>query len=218
MNIFIVIPAHNEEKRIGKVLKELKKVKYTTLVIDDGSTDNTYKIAKDNCDYVLKHKVNLGKGAAMKTGAKAAFKLGAEAIVFMDSDGQHVVDDFDEFVKALEKVMDAKYGARIFDMQVPLVRYLVNKIISLTVSLLFGVYVSDILCGFKAMTKDSYKKVKWESSFYGVETEIIIRAAKNNLKHCEVPVAAVYLESYKGMTFSHAFSLIFDIFRWRITI
>ncbi|RLC30852.1 glycosyltransferase family 2 protein, partial [Candidatus Woesebacteria bacterium] len=89
MKIFIVIPAYQEEERIGNVIRDVTKTKFPIVVVDDGSKDNTFKIASKYRVTALRHKVNLGKGAAMKTGAEVAFKMGADAIVFMDSDGQH---------------------------------------------------------------------------------------------------------------------------------
>ena len=105
MKIFIVIPAFNEEKNIGKVLKEVSKTKYPIIVVDDGSTDKTFKVLQKfqipNSKFqILRHRVNLGKGAAMKTGAEAAFALGADGVVFMDSDGQHKVSDYLNLLKA----------------------------------------------------------------------------------------------------------------------
>ena len=218
MKIFIVVPAHNEEKRIGKVLKELQKTKYKTIVVDDGSTDGTCKVARKFTDYVLRHRVNLGKGAAMKTGIEGAALLGANAVVFMDSDGQHDMSDLNKFTKKLKSGYEIIYGSRQWGKGVPKERLYGNGATSSLIKVLYKVNVSDILCGYRALTILAYRKIKWETSSYAVETEMIIRSAKKNLKYCEVPVAAVYLDDYKGMTFTHAFYLIFDIFRWRITI
>ncbi len=93
MKIFIIVPARNEGRRIVQVLRDLGKTKFPVVVVDDGSKDNTYKVAKKTKATVLQHRVNLGKGAAMKTGAEAAFLMGAEAIIFIDADGQHKVED-----------------------------------------------------------------------------------------------------------------------------
>lgn len=218
MKIFIVIPAYNEEKRIGKVLDELRNTKHKTLVVDDGSTDGTYKIASNGCDYVLRHRVNLGKGASMKTGAEAAFLLDAEAVIFMDSDGQHMVSDLNKFTDSLNSGRKLVFGARQWGGGVPFVRMVGNKLVSGFIFLLFGVKVSDILCGYRAIARDIYEKIKWNSLGYGVETEMIIRAIRARVTHCEVPVAAVYLESYKGMTFGHSLEIMTNILRWRLRI
>jgi glycosyltransferase involved in cell wall biosynthesis len=219
MKIFIVIPAYQEEERIGNVIKEVKKTKFPIIVVDDGSKDNTFKVA---CKYkitVLRHKVNLGKGAAMKTGAEAAFQMGADAIVFMDSDGQHKVKDLPHFIEALEKnKFDIVFGSRNLNHGVPLVRYMGNKFASLFVSLLFGIYVSDLLCGYRGLSNRGFKKIYWESKGYGVETEMVVRASNSGLKHCEVPVETVYYDDVKGVTILDAINIFTDVLRWKIKL
>ncbi len=230
MNIFIVIPAYNEEKRIGDVIYQVNKTKLPIIVVDDGSTDKTLEVlrnfqlpsAKRQAPLIsnfqlLNHEVNLGKGAAMKTGAEAAFEMGADAIIFMDSDGQHKASDLQKFINALKKDrMDVVFGSRNLSHGVPLVRYLGNKFASLLVSFLFGIYVSDFLCGYRAVTKDTWEKMDLESTGYAIETEMVIKAKKHDLRHCEVPVETVYYDEVKGVTILDAFSILFEVLRWRI--
>ena len=220
MNIFIVISAFNEEERIGDVIRELVKFKLPIIVVDDGSSDNTLsecQMSNVKCQ-ILRHKVNLGKGAAMKTGAEAAFELGADAVIFMDSDGQHKASDLPKFVKALKKnKFDVVFGSRNLSLGVPFVRLLGNKFAARLISLLFGIYVPDLICGYRALTKKAYKKINWESAGYAVETEMVIKTGKYGLKHCEVPVETVYLDSVKGVTVIDALNILFDVFRWRVT-
>ena len=224
MKIYIVIPAYNEQDRIIKVLKDVEKSKLPIVVVDDESEDNTYQRlqkykGKNPKLVLLRHKVNLGKGAAMKTGADAAFLLGADAVVFMDSDGQHKAKDIDKFIKALKKgKFDVVFGSRNLGHGVPFVRFIGNKFASVLISILFNIYISDPLCGFRGLTKAAYKKIYWESVGYGVETEMVIRTGINKLKHCEVNVATVYLDSVKGVTILDAFNILIDVFRWRVKI
>ena len=188
MKIFVVIPLFNEEKHIVSLLKDLLPYKLTIVVVDDGSSDDSrFKILNSKFRNVilLEHKINLGKGAAMKTGADYAFSHGADAVVFMDSDGQHNPEDLVKFIRKLEeKKYGAIFGSRNLNLGAPLVRYLGNKFASVLVSSLFGVYVSDILSGFRAVTKNAYEKIGWESSGYGVETEMVIRTGKAKVKFC----------------------------------
>lgn len=218
MKIAIVIPAYNEEKNIRDVLKDVGKANLPVFVVDDGSSDGTHKIARKSGAIVLRHEVNLGKGAAMKTGAEAAFNEGYEAVVFMDSDGQHKKEDLPKFLDALDKGCGIVFGTRNLSMGVPLVRYFGNKIASLYVRALFGIYVSDLICGYRAVTKKAYKKIEWESQGYGVETEMVVRAKKKGVKHCEVPVETVYLDKFKGVTILDAFGIFFQVLKWRIKL
>lgn len=218
MKIYIVIPAYNEAKRIGAILDELKKANFPVIVVDDGSTDKTDREVQSRKIILLKHKINLGKGAALKTGCEAAFSLGAEAIIMMDSDGQHKVSDLPKFVNALEsKKYSIVFGSRNSSYGVPLVRFLGNKLSSVLVSLLFGIYISDLICGYRAFTEDAYKRIKWQSRGYGIETEMVIRAGKHRLSRCEVPIETIYYDKFKGVTILDAISILINVFKWRLT-
>ena len=221
MKIFVAVPLFNEKKHINLVLKDINKYKLPIIIVNDGSTDGSEIGIKDlriKNLVLLEHKINLGKGAAMKTGAEYAFKKGADAVIFMDSDGQHKANDLSKFVDALKSgKYDVVLGSRNLSMGVPLVRYLGNKAASLVLRFLFGVYVSDPICGFRALTKTGYKKIKWESDGYGVETEMVAKIGKYNIKHTEVPVETIYIDGVKGVTLFDAFGILGEVVKWRFT-
>lgn len=222
MKIYIIIPFHNEGGRLAKVIKGLDKYKHHIVLVDDGSTDSSNRKLQESKNpriQLLTHKVNLGKGAAMKTGAEWAFNNGADAVIFMDGDNQHHPSDLPKFVKKLESgKVEAVFGARNFTYGVPLVRFLGNKFASVIMAFCFGISISDVLCGYKALTKEGYKKIKWESAGYGVETEMIARAGKRKIKFTEVPVRAIYHDSTKGVTILDAFGIMGEIVKWKLTI
>lgn len=217
MRIFIVIPAFNEAGRIEDVLEDIKGIGFPVIVVDDGSWDSTLDKVKKHKVIALRHKINLGKGAALKTGCEAAILLGAEAVILMDSDRQHKVSDLPKFV---EKINQGKYeivfGSRNLNMGIPLVRYMGNKIESVLISLLYGIYISDPICGFRAVTKKAYQKMNLESSGYDVETEMVIKAKQLDLKYCEVSVETVYYDKFKGVTILDAFGIFVNILKWKI--
>lgn len=222
MKIYVVVPVYNEASHIPSFLKELSKYRLHVVVVDDGSSDGSTRKAKglrfSNLT-VLEHKVNLGKGASMKTGADFAFKKGAEAVIFMDSDNQHKPSDLPKFIKALESnKYDAVFGSRNLSLGVPLIRFLGNKFASLLIGSMFNILISDVLCGFKAFTKEAYEKIKWESSGYGVEVELTARAGRERLKYMEVPVETVYHDKVKGVTILDAFGVLGEVIKWRFTI
>ncbi len=220
MKIFVVIPVFNESKRIKAVIEDIRKtgLNLNILVVDDGSTDDSFRVVKKTNTQIIRHKVNLGKGAAMKTGAAAAFSQGAEAVIFMDSDGQHSAKDLFNFSTKLNKGFEVIFGIRKLDLNMPLFRFLGNKFASVLVNLLFGIYISDILCGFRAMTQKAFDKIGWESLGYGVEIEMVIRTAKHSLKYCEIPVETIYYDRNKGVTILDSFGTIIEIFRWRLKL
>src|ERR1043165_1778703 len=98
MKIAIVVPAYNEADRVGLVLSELIKTRLPVFIVDDGSKDKTFQVIQKYPVTALKHRINLGKGAALKTGCDAAFLSGVEAVIIMDSDGQHLVHELDKFI------------------------------------------------------------------------------------------------------------------------
>src|SRR5689334_16077776 len=107
MKTAIVVAAYNEEKHIEKLVKDIRANGYEwIIVVDDCSHDKTYTYATNAGATVLRHVVNLGKGAAMKTGAEYAVLHGAEALVFLDGDGQHHPKEIKHFEKELKNGHD----------------------------------------------------------------------------------------------------------------
>lgn len=217
-NIFIVIPSFNEYDRLDKVISNLTKhapPSATIVVVDDGSARPVNKSKKY---LLLRHTLNQGKGSAMKTGAEYAFKNGAQAVIFMDADGQHEAKYIPQFASLFDQGFQVVLGSRRMKLETPLTRMLGNKLISIYINLLFGVYVSDILSGFRLISKSAYKSLYWTSQRYGVETEMIARLGKNKkgLKWTEIPIEPVYIDKYKGMTIIDAIKILFDSIWWKL--
>jgi len=206
MKVFIVIPCYNEEKRVEEVLKRINnlKIEKKIIVIDDGSSDNSCEVVKNNFKDVLllEHKINLGKGAALKTGCEATVKLGADIIVLIDADGQHSPEIIPEMVKKLEKEnLDIVFGSRRMDIKkMPAVLYIGNKFLTGIINFFSGISLQDSLSGFRALKSSVYDKIIWESSGYSVETEMIMSVGKNKLKYGEIFIETIYNDNYKGTT------------------
>lgn len=217
MNIAIVIPAYNESKKIAGVLEELKTTNLPVFLIDDGSKDKTYEIASLYKVNLLRHPINLGKGAAIKTGCEAAFLEGFDGVIMMDSDGQHRVSDIQKFLdKFLERRFDIIYGTRTMSFRMPFIRMVGNKLASAFVAILFGIYISDLLCGFRGFTKKAYEKMQLKSRGYGIETEMVIKTKKCKLRYCEVSTETIYHDKFKGVTILDAFDILVNVMKWRI--
>lgn len=215
MKIYVVVPAYNESRFIGRFLAKLTVNTKNIIVVDDGSRDDTTKIAKQSGITVLTHMTNLGKGAALKTGCEYAFKkMGADAVIIMDGDDQHEVEDISKFKHALKDRAEIVLGVRAMDSRMPLARLLGNRGMSILINLLFGRYIADIPSGFKAMTKRAYNKVHWQSSGYEVETEIAVRLAKSKLSYVEVPINTVYHDKDYGFNLLDAFAILIKIPFW----
>lgn len=213
--IFVIIPAYNEEINIAKVIKDVKKFTRKIIVVDDGSTDKTADLARKTGVKVLRHLLNLGKGAALKTGCEEALKLGATALIFMDADNQHAASDLPLFKKKLKEKNALILGFREYRKKKFYTRLLGSTLASYLIKFLFGKRVYDPLCGFRAFSKDLYKKINWSSSGYGVELEITTKALKKGVKIYQIPVSTIYLDKYKGFTIIDGMRLLLDLIAWR---
>jgi glycosyltransferase involved in cell wall biosynthesis len=217
MKVYLIIPAYNEPGRLEKVISKAKKYipAKNIIVVDDGSQTPV----KLPGIIVLRHMVNLGKGAALKTGADFAFAKGTDAVIFMDADGQHDPGELPKFIKFLSQGYDLVFGSRRMPLQTPFVRLMGNKIASIYINVVFGIYVSDILSGFRAITQKAYGAVKWNSPRYGVETEMVARLGKHKhrLKYIEFPVETIYIDKYKGLTIIDGIKILINSLWWKLS-
>jgi len=217
-NTWVLIPGCNEEKYLERVLKKVKKYTSNIVFVDDGSRDKTVKIAHKHLKHVLIHEVNLGKGAALKTGCEYLFKhLEAEHIVLMDADDQHNPAELPLFFEAL-KEHDIVLGVRDLNTTMPGPRVFMNKLTSYFVKLLFGKYIPDIPSGYKAISKSSYDKVKWDTAEYGVELEIAAKISKYDLPFAVVNIETIYHDFARGMTAIDSLKLINYLISLRIKL
>lgn len=199
MQDYVILPAHNEAGNIELVISKIKKHHKNIIVVDDGSRDNTAEIAKKLDVIVLKHAVNLGKGSALKTGCDYALYQGAKRLVVIDADGQHQPKDIPKFLSALEE-QDIIYSYRKPSGTMPFVLKFGNKFINTTLNTLCRTKIKDSQCGFRAFTAEAYKKIRWSSQDYYMETEMIIKASKHRLKYSQIPIETIYGDRYKGTT------------------
>ncbi len=215
-NVWIVIPAHNEEKNISDVIRKTKNYSKNIAVVDDGSKDETYSIAKKNNVMVLRHIVNLGKGAALKTGCEYAVRNKAEKIIVMDSDGQHNPKDIPRFAKEL-KNNDVVFSYRKYYHKIPLILRLGNILINTFISCLYHIKLKDTQCGFRAFSSKAYKKISWNSWGYEVESEMIANTGKHKLKYSEIPIETVYKDRYKGTSVIDGIKIVYNLVWWKIS-
>ncbi|MEX0895737.1 MAG: glycosyltransferase family 2 protein [Patescibacteria group bacterium] len=218
-DVWVILPAYNEARYIGTVLQKLQPITRNIVVIDDGSTDKTAHFAQQQTEHVLRHLVNLGKGAAMKTGAEYAFgHLHAKAVIFFDSDDQHNPQELELFYRQLNTGAQMILGVRSFDENMPLTRIIMNRLASVIILLLFGAYIPDIPSGFKAFTRQVYKKIRWDAADYAVEIEIAARIAKQQIPFVTVPIETIYHDLDRGMSFLHTVRMITKILSWRLAL
>ena len=194
MKSIALIPAFNEEKTIKEVISELKNVNLNCLVIDDGSTDRTSKIAQKSNAIVVRHNENKGKGEALRTGFEYILKNlhDIESLVIVDADLQYYAKESIKLLKPLEeKEADFVMGYRNW-RTVPFKNRLGNFVWRTTFNLLFKTKLKDTNCGFMALSRGAISKMKRAYGGYIIENMMLIDALKNKLKIKQVPVSVKY--------------------------
>lgn len=190
MKIWVVIPAYNEERNIGRVIDSLRAEGWRNLlVVDDGSSDRTAEIARRKGAEVLVHQKNLGLGAALRSGFRRALELGADAVVTFDADGQHDAKDVRKLVEALGEA-DAVIGVRK-SLGIPLHKKFGNFALNVLTFMLTGIY-TDSQSGSRALSRRALQKLVIKGNRYEVSSEIILRVSQMGLKWKEVPVTCYY--------------------------
>ncbi len=214
MHTWIVVPAFNEEKKIAEVINSLKKEGYKRIiVVDDGSSDRTYSESKLMGIITLKHAINRGQGAALKTGIDYALEQGAEIIVTFDSDGQHQPEDIKNIIQPIEEgKADIVLGSRFLNKEsnVPLVRKIFLKGGALIFRLMYGVRLTDSHNGLRAFSRKAAQTIKLTQDKMEHASEIIEEIGRRKLKYLEVPVTIRYTaySLEKGQRTSNAFKII----------
>ncbi len=198
-NIYVVMPAYNESKTIKKVIEDLKDRNLNMVIIDDGSHDETYKIASDSIyksqiGYVYRHVINRGLGAALETGIKAALERNADIIVTFDADGQHDPDDIIPVCKPImENKADVVIGTRNFE-KMPASKKFGNTVMNLITRIFYGIHVNDSQSGLRAFNRKAADFLDINSRGYGVSSEIIGEIKKYDLKVEEVEIKTIYTD------------------------
>ena len=186
MKLIVMIPAYNEEKNIGNVIKEIKdNVKdYKVLVIDDGSTDKTVEVArKAGADFIISNKKNLGLAPTFRRGLEEALRLGADKIVNTDADYQYNQKQIPKLIKPiLEGKADIVLTNRnIFSLDhMPLSKKIGNSIATQVTRLVSGFDVKDAQSGFRAFSREAALKLNVLSDYTYVQ-ETIIQAVDKRL-------------------------------------
>lgn len=212
--IVAIIPAFNEGKTIKEVITKTKNYVDKIIVVDDGSIDNTFDEA-ELADIRLRHIVNIGKGLALKTGFEAAIKENADVILTIDSDLQHDPDEIPKFLEKIKK-HDIVIGTRSLNKNMPLVFRAGNSLIHYIFRFLFNLKIKDTQCGFRAFKASIYPLIKWQALNYAVETEMLAKAGKNNLKVAEIPIKTIYEDKYKGTTVIDGIKITLNMLKWKL--
>lgn len=195
MKILIVVPAYNEAPTIKNVILDLRKNGYDNiLVVDDGSSDQTFAIAaKEKC-LVVSHVINRGLGAALGTGFAYAQRSGVDILVTLDADGQHEAKDIKALLAPiLSSKADVVIGSRLLGRKnMPKDRKVLNFMSNILTFLLFGVWTTDSQSGLRAFNKKAIKSIRIKTERMEVSSEFFKEIRDNHLTFAEVPIKAIY--------------------------
>ena len=189
-----VIPALNAASTLASVVEGLRESLRSPFVavIDDGSGDETGRVARGCADVVERFPHNRGKGAALRAGFAVALDHGADIVLTIDADGQHDPRFAPGLVQALETA-DIVVGAR--DRRSPAMprgRRLTNRLSAAAMAHCIGRPVDDAQCGYRAIARRVVSDVKPRGNRYEFETEFLIVAARRGHRITFVPVPTVY--------------------------
>ena len=194
--VVVVVPAHNCGGTIGGVVRGLNESLpgSTVVVVDDGSTDDTAEVAASAGANVLSHPRNRGKGAAIRSGLAEAFRAGAEVILTVDGDGQHLPEDARAVAEACwTSCADVVVGNRMSSAAgMPMDRQLSNRLSSLVVSIACQQRIPDSQCGLRAFRRWVLEGVPLRTERFEIETEMLLAAAKRWATIRSVPIHSVY--------------------------
>lgn len=216
-SVFIVVPAYNESTTLQLVVKQLLTHGYTPVVVDDGSAKTLKPFVSTASAFFIRHRVNLGQGAALQTGIDFAISKNAAYIVTFDADGQHDATNINELLQTLiETNSDIVLGSRFMTGSVhnmPGKRKRLLKLARYINYFFSGLLLTDAHNGLRVMTYAAAKKIQLRENRMAHATEILSQIKNNKLKYIEAPATVLYTDysRQKGQTVWSSFRIFFDI-------
>jgi len=195
MKITVGIPAFNEAKNIAAIITELKKITDSIVVCDDGSSDLTADISEKLGVTVIKHKKNMGYGAAINSIFKKCVEINSDILVTFDADGQHRIEDINKILQPLENnEADVVIGSRFLDNEskIPNYRKIGIKVITKVTNASLKKKLTDSQSGFRAYNKHALTQISPSEMGMGISTEILIKASSKGLRIAEIPITILY--------------------------
>lgn len=207
MKLVVNLPAFNEEEKIGKTIKNIPRSldgvdEVFVQVIDDGSSDRTVETAKEaGADFVFSNGINRGIGVTFRTAVEKALENGADILVNIDADGQFNPDDIKKIITPIldykaDMVSADRFGEHKAK-NMPLVKYLLNRLAAFVIGKFMGVKIKDLTCGFRAYNRETLLRLNL-SGIFTYTQEVIIDALGKNLKISWVPVEVTYFPERKS--------------------
>ena len=198
----ILIPAFNAQETLGSVLRKMEPLNLDTLVINDGSSDETKRVVLENGVGLLEHPSNLGKGAALRTGFQYILQRDYQVVVTLDADGQHDPSEIPSLLKIFQKVQpDILIASRAAEFwKMTFLRRFWNRLGVKAVARLCHSDITDSQSGFRLIRTDVLKEIDLFTSRFETELELLIKACKKGFSVLSVPINA---QKVDGTASSH---------------
>lgn len=198
MRSIAVIPAFQAANTLPGVLEAVSPYVDGIVVVDDGSSDLTTDVAKHPKAFALRHAINRGQGAALRTGTAAALELGADIVIHVDADGQHDPSYIPSILAPIQNnEADIVIGSRFLGVPTegaPLQRRILHRLIRQFNRWILGIpaNITDPQCGFRAMSAAAAKGVRFHQDRYAHASEILRIVTRSSWRWREVPVRVIY--------------------------
>ena len=193
-NVLVMVPALNEEASVGQVLADLQDNGFHVLLISDGSLDETANIGRRVGVKVLELPINLGVGGALRAGFKFAVLRRYHAVVQVDADGQHPVEEIENLIRATNEqdahmVIGSRFLMDEMTMEVSGIRRLAMRVLSRTASSATGTSITDSTSGFRLIQQPLLGEFaqQFANNYLGDTYESVISAGRGNYKVVEIP-------------------------------
>ncbi len=217
--IIVLIPTYNDVSTIRQVVMELlQQTPFLVMVVDDGSDELLRSQLQGLRVIYLRHRVNLGQGAALQTGFAYVRRLQADLVITFDADGQHSVSDMAALIQPLlNGEADVTLGSRFIlasKSNVPFSRKAVLTTARFINYLLSGILLSDAHNGLRAFNKQALEKVNLKENRMAHASEILFEIGRHKLRYCEIPVSIRYTKDSlkKGQKSRDSIKVLFDLF------
>jgi len=187
------IPAYNEARYVGSVVLQARQYADEVILVDDGSMDNTARVAELAGATVIRHHENKGYGAAIQSMLAEAKKRNPDVFVLLDADAQHNPNEIPAIIKPILEGFDLVIGSREAQKdKTPRYRRIGKEVILRSARLASKTNVSDSECGFRAFSKRAISELELKENGMAISEETIVRAAEKNLRITEVPISNIY--------------------------
>lgn len=191
----VIIPTYNNHQTIQQVVRDVQEYTDQIIVVNDGSTDNTPVLLKEiDGVHAIGYEKNKGKGYALRTGFKEAWKLGYEYAITIDSDGQHFASDLPTFINAIDENPNAIIiGNRNMEQEgIPGKSSFGNRFSNFWFKFETGITMPDTQSGYRLYPLKPLSKMFFFTRKYEFEIEVIVRAAWKGVKVTDVPIQIYY--------------------------